>query len=46
MTRPARILLLLALVLITALLAWAWVDGGRRPLTEISQTVAVPESAK
>jgi hypothetical protein len=26
-----------------ALLVYAWIDGGRRPLHEISQSVPVPE---
>lgn len=32
--------------LILALLVYAWIDGGREPLREIVQPVAVPESAQ
>ena len=28
------------------LIAYAWIDGGERPLGEISQTVAVPGAAQ
>lgn len=29
-----------------ALIGWAWIDGGREPLREIVQPVAVPEGAR
>lgn len=32
-----------AVAVIGALLVYAWIDGGRRPLHEISQSVPVPE---
>jgi hypothetical protein len=31
---------------IVAVLAFVWVKGGREPLREIAQPIAVPESAK
>jgi hypothetical protein len=31
--------------IIVALLGFAWIDGGREPLREISQTVPVPITA-
>jgi hypothetical protein len=33
-------------VLAVAVLAYAWIDGGREPLREIAVPVAVPESAR
>jgi len=44
--KSARSVLLLAVVLVAALLAWAWVDGGREPVHEIARSIPVPESAK
>jgi len=32
-----------ALAVIGVLLAYAWIDGGRRPLREVSESVPVPE---
>lgn len=32
--------------LLLALLAYAWIDGGREPLRDIAVPVAVPESAR
>jgi len=32
-----------ALAVIGVLLAYAWIDGGRRPLHEVSVSVPVPE---
>jgi hypothetical protein len=29
---------------VVAVLAYAWIDGGREPLHEISQPVAVPQT--
>ncbi len=29
-----------------ALVAWAWIDGGREPLREIAEPVAVPEAVR
>ncbi|MFC3174715.1 hypothetical protein ACFOD9_10660 [Novosphingobium bradum] len=46
MKRPGRIALILIAVLGAALLAWAWANGGREPLREIAEPVAVPESAR
>lgn len=46
MIRPGRTVLLVAAVAAAALLAWAWVDGGRRPVDEIAEPVAIPESAR
>ena len=46
MNRPGRIALIVILVLAIVLLGWAWLDGGREPLHEIAQPVAVPESAR
>ena len=46
MNKPRRTVVILLVALLAALLAWAWVDGGREPLREIAQPVAVPESAK
>jgi hypothetical protein len=30
---------------VAALLAYAWVDGGREPVRDIEQTLPVPQSA-
>ncbi len=38
--RKAVIVTLLALL--AGLLAWAWIDGGVRPLRPISETVVLP----
>lgn len=46
MNKPGRTVVILLAVLGAALLAWAWIDGGRKPLREIAEPVAVPESAK
>ncbi|MEZ5743265.1 MAG: hypothetical protein R3D89_05935 [Sphingomonadaceae bacterium] len=32
------------LVLVIAVLAYAWIDGGREPLRDISQPIPVPET--
>ena len=34
----------LAVALLGALLAYAWIDGGRRPLHNITQEIPVPEA--
>jgi hypothetical protein len=34
---------MVAAVVLLALLAFAWIDGGRRPLTSIAEPVALPE---
>lgn len=39
-------LILGGLVIVLALIAFAWIDGGRREIHEISQPVAVPEAAR
>lgn len=31
---------------VLAVIAWAWVDGGREPLHPIEVPIAVPESAR
>lgn len=46
MIRPGRLALILIGVLVLVLLGWAWLDGGREPLREITEPVPVPESAK
>ncbi|HET9628733.1 MAG TPA: hypothetical protein VFP14_04535 [Novosphingobium sp.] len=46
MIRPGRLALILIGVLVLVLLGWAWLDGGREPLREITEPVAVPEAAK
>jgi len=33
-------------VLVILVLAYAWIDAGREPLREISEPVALPETAK
>jgi len=43
--RTARILLIVGAILIV-ILAWAWIGGGREPLHEIVEPVAVPDSAR
>ena len=43
--RTARILLIVGAILIV-ILAWVWIGGGREPLHEIVEPVAVPDSAK
>lgn len=43
-TGKAAAAVLIALVI--AILAWAWVNGGREPLRPIVVPVAVPESAR
>ncbi len=43
--RTSRILLIVGAILL-AILAWAWISGGREPLHEIVEPVAVPDSAK
>ncbi len=40
--RKGRLVLIVA-VLALALIAWAWADGGREPLHEISQPIPAPE---
>ena len=32
--------------LIAMVLAWAWIDGGREPLRDVTQSVPLPESAR
>lgn len=44
--RPVLLIVLGVVVLLAALLAWAWADGGRRPLHEIAVPIAVPENAR
>lgn len=39
-------IVLIVAALVAALIGWAWVDAGKEPLHEISQPVAVPESAR
>jgi hypothetical protein len=46
MSHSRRMALAALAILAVALLAWAWADGGREPLHEIAEPVAVPESAK
>lgn len=43
--RGKRIVALLAL-LVLAVLAYAWVDGGREPLRDVAVSVAVPETVQ
>ncbi|MES2491855.1 MAG: hypothetical protein V4579_01080 [Pseudomonadota bacterium] len=38
------VLILVAVAL--GVIAWAWIDGGRQPVREISVPVAVPEIAR
>jgi hypothetical protein len=38
--------MLMIVALTVLLVAWAWIDGGREPLREISEDVAVPGAAK
>lgn len=46
--RGGRIRLVIGIVIVAAVavLGWAWADGGREPLREIVQPVAVPEQAR
>ena len=37
-----RILVVLFGVLFLSLIIWAWIDGGERPLHEISEPVTLP----
>ena len=46
MSKSRRMVLAAIAVLLVALLAWAWADGGREPLREIAELVPVPEGAK
>jgi len=46
MSMPGQVALVLAVVLLAGLLAWAWADGGREPLREIAVPVAVPEASR
>jgi len=32
--------------ILVAVLIWAWIDGGRQPVREISFPLAVPENAR
>ena len=41
-----RVALLVVVAIVLAVLAWAWIDGGRQPVREIAIPVAVPESAR
>lgn len=43
MAGVVAVMLGLALV---GVVAWAWIDGGREPLREMAQPVAVPEGAR
>lgn len=45
MSSPRRTVVILAAVAAMALLVWAWLDGGREPLREIAEPVAVPQGA-
>jgi hypothetical protein len=38
--------MLMIVALIVVLIAYAWIDGGREPLREISEDIAVPGGAK
>ena len=31
---------------VVAVVAWAWIDGGREPLRDITQPVPLPEAAR
>jgi hypothetical protein len=46
-TRPQamgrRRILIIVVLLVGALLAYAWIDGGREPLRQISEPVPLPE---
>ena len=42
----AKWILLGLAVAVLALLVWAWLDGGRRPVREIVIPLAVPDSAR
>jgi hypothetical protein len=35
-----------AAVLVLAVLVWAWIDGGKQPLRDIAEPVAVPGAAR
>jgi len=37
---------LIVVAVVLAVVAWAWIDGGRQPVREISVPVAVPDSAR
>ena len=37
---------MVVVAIVLAVVAWAWIDGGRRPVREIVIPVAVPESAR
>lgn len=38
--------ILIGIAVLLAVIAWAWIDGGRRPVREISVPLAVPEAAR
>lgn len=44
--KPVRAVVLIALAVLVALVAYAFVRGGREPVHEIVQTIAVPETAR
>ena len=45
MGRKGWIWIVVALVL-AAVLAWAWIDGGERPIRPIEEPVPLPETVK
>jgi len=45
MNSPWRTVVILVSVLALALLVWAWLDGGREPVREMAEPVAVPHDA-
>lgn len=45
-TGKARTLVVVVILALVAVCAWAWVDGGREPLREIVQPIPVPEQAR
>ena len=44
--RKAVLIVIAAVLAVLAVIVWAWIDGGRRPVREMSIPVAVPESAR
>lgn len=41
-----KVALFIVIGLAMAVIGWAWIDGGREPLREIVEPVAVPEAAR
>jgi len=41
-----RRIILIPSIIVLAILAWAWIGGGREPLHEITQPIPVPERAR